>query len=67
MQDEEDDESTVQALKTEIDEAWKSVQESQGREVEMQGVIDKLKVSNSKCCFFTSFDANLTRRPKSKN
>jgi hypothetical protein len=44
MQDTQEDESTVQSLKNEIDDAWKKVQESQGREVELQMVIDKLKV-----------------------
>ena len=45
MQDTAEDESAVQALRAEIDEAWKKVQDSQGREVELQSTIDALKVA----------------------
>ena len=45
MQDSQEDESTVAALKLEIDEAWKKVQSGQDRETEQQSIIDKLKVN----------------------
>ena len=51
MQDSQEDETTVSALKAEIDDAWRKVQDAQGREVELQSTIDRLRVRTTRVVF----------------
>ena len=47
MKDTTDDDSVIDALKAEVDEAWKKVQEARDRESDLQATIDQLKVGAS--------------------